>query len=309
VTTNFQTLWNYRLRRIGPRLCGTEVRSDVALMYDFQSRWMLESGFSNPSTPWLGPKDLYLKHANMLYRILRECGVNVDVASRGSDLTRYRMIVMSMMPLVDDVLAGRLRDFVSSGGTLVWHPYSGMCDEHLRVYPHRLHPLLEELFGVDAADFAALRPQETWSFEWGGAQYAGTLFADLLALQGASATAAYSAGWPRGRPAVVTRREGKGNAIYVGTFADAPFYRAFLYDCMAEAGVRPIMAGTLPDGIEVACRTAADGRRLIILINRAQQPGRVPLERPATDLWADERVAHEVIVAAGGVRVLEETAA
>lgn len=293
-----------RLKRLEPLLADTEVRSEVAVFYDFQTRWYLEDCGETTGSPWMGPRDLFLSHAKMCYRALRAQGVNVDVAGRHTDLSMYKLVVVPMLPCVDDELAGRLCAFVRQGGTLVWHPYSGICDREATIYPRRLHPELAELFGIRTDDFAALKPGEEVRFTWQEDDFKGRLFLDLVETDGATAAASFSEGWMSGRPAVTERMAGAGRAIHVAIFAEEMFYRRFLPVQLNIAGVRPILPSPLPEGAEISARMAPDGSRVIFLINRTSSPVRMALPLPMLDHWMGETLESEAVLGPYGVRVL-----
>ena len=288
------------LRRLAPLLEGTTVQSDVAVMYDFQSRWYLEG----ESQAWHPPKSLYIDKVRQHHRSVRELGMNCDVVGRESDLSLYRMLIVGVMPMIDDELADRLRAFVEAGGILVWHPYCGFCDMDATIYPRRLHPTLEELLGVDIGNFAATALDRERRFAWEGESYAGTYFHDLPEPHGAEVVAWYDAGLLHGRPAVTVNCAGRGKAILVTTYADDAFYAAFLGHWGREVGAVPLLTSPVPAGVEVAERSALDGRRLLFVLNGTGEAKAVALDRAMHDVWADEPVRVELVMAPYGVRVL-----
>src|SRR5690606_17389944 len=59
-----------RLARLAPMLEGTRVVSDVAILWDYPTRWLMERG-----EYWDGPGKLYRDRCNVLYDALRGCGI------------------------------------------------------------------------------------------------------------------------------------------------------------------------------------------------------------------------------------------
>ncbi len=308
------------LRRLAPLLAGTEVVSDIAVLYDFPTRWLLETG-----VPLNVHAAFYLDRTKLLYRAARTLGVNCDTVGRDGDFARYRVLLVPPMPAVDDALAARLCEYVDGGGMLLWHPWSGGKDGDAKVYPGRLHPLLEELFAVRLRDFIAMSPDQRYvtpdpehpgmpagptrpcTLRRQGQEYEAGLYADLVEPHGAETEAEFCTAWFAGYPALLRHRRGQGTARYLATFPEERFYSDLLVNVFAECGVQPILPN-VPTTLEVTERRAPDGRRLIFLLNYSPLAHTLPLAVPMDDLWAEERCAGTVTVRPHGVRVLQSIA-
>ncbi len=306
------------LRRLAPLLDDTAVVSDVAVLYDFPTRWLLETGVSLNVHP-----SLYLDRAKLLYQAARARGVTCDAVGREGDFSRYRVLLVPPMPAVDDALAARLRAFVAGGGVLLWHPWSGSRDRDSQYYPTRLHPALEALLGVRLGEFIAMAPgprdvvpdperpgapadpARSCAFRWHGRSYAAGLYADLITPHGAEVAATFEHAWFAGRPALLRHRVGRGSAYTLATFPEEPFYADWLAGTFAACGIPPILPG-VPPAVEVAERRAPDGRRLIFLLNYSPLPQVIPLAAPRYDLWAEEQLSGEIRLAPHGVRILQQ---
>ena len=299
------------LRRLAPLLEGTAVASEVAVLYDFPTRWLTETG-----VPLNVHGSFYMDHAKLLYRTARAQGVNCDAVGRcgdavgrcgdamgrDGDFSRYRVLLAPPMPMVDGALAARLRDYVAGGGTLLWHPWSGMKDADATVYPERLHPVLAETLGVRAGEYIAL-PAGGCALRRKGRDYEAGLYVDLYEPHGAEAEGELTTGWYAGKPALYRHAFGNGVAITLATFPEEQFYADLLADLFTERGVRPILPG-IPPEVEVTERRAGDGRGLIFLLNYSDRPQAVPLDAPMRDVWAGEEVTGTVHLKPHGARVL-----
>ncbi len=308
------------LRRLAPALAGTQVVSKVAVLHDFTACWLMETG-----QPLNVHPSLYMSRAQLLHRSVRALGMNCDVVGRGADFGRYRILLAPPLPSVDDELAGRLCDFVAGGGTLLWHPWSGMKDDEATVYPGRLHPRLGELLGVRLRDYLPLAPDQRFvtpdpehpgappapprpcAIRWGGRDYEAGLYVDLVDSHGAVAEAEFASGWFAGRAAVLRNRFGSGDAVFVATFPEERWYADFLAAQCAAAGVRPIVPAPLPPEIEVTERRAADGRRLVFILNYSAATQTIALGAPMQDLWTQQAVGVAAGVPPHGVCVLTGT--
>jgi beta-galactosidase len=287
-----------KLRNISPLLAGTAVRSDIAVIYDFPTRWLMLSG-----EEWLGPPDLYLNHARKLYNVIRELGVNCAAVGRAGDWAGYRLLIVPMLDCINDALVQKLIHYVESGGVLVWHPLSGIRNQDAEIYPTRLHPELEGLFGLRVREYATAGADEKRALAWNGRTYGGEWFMDLPERSTAKVVATYGEGWMDGTPAVCENAVGLGRAVYCTTFAEAEFYRDFFAQLIGEAGVRPILGGAPPAAIEVTERSHLDGRRLVFLINTTRHRQTMELNQPWYDVWNDEPMSGQVVFPPWGVRI------
>ncbi|MHB0937077.1 MAG: beta-galactosidase [Armatimonadota bacterium] len=285
------------LRRLAPLLDDTEVVSEVAVLYDFPTRWLTETG-----VPLNVHRSFYLDHAKLLYRVARAQGMNCDAVGRNGDFARYRVLLAPPMPMVDDTLAARLSDYVAGGGTLLWHPWSGMKDADAKVYPERLHPTLAETLGVRAGEYIALPPGGC-ALRRRGLGYEAGLYVDLYEPHGAEVEGELTTGWYAGKPAVFRHSFGKGVAITLATFPEERFYADFLAGLFIERSVQPILSG-IPPEVEIAERRTSNGRQLIFLLNYSDRPQAVPLTVPMRDQWAEEDLTGTAPLPPHGVRVL-----
>lgn len=279
-------------------LAGTNVVSDVAVLYDFPSRWVTETGVS-----WNGPKSVYVDHCRKAYEAVRNAGYNCDAVGREQDFSRYRVVVVPMLPTVTDELVEKLAAFVEKGGTLIWHPFSGLKDEHARVYPERLHEKLVELIGVRLPEFVTLGSDESVDFTWQGRACKGTLFCDICEPTTASVVGEFQSTWYAGKPAVTENSYGAGTVRCVMTFGDQAFYRAFLVDTLKQVGLAPCLDAEVPDQVEV-CRRTGEGKQLLFLLNHSAAQQKVVVNTPMRDIYNGVPITGEVLLQAFGTAVL-----
>ena len=186
----------------------------------------------------------------------------------------------------------------------MWHPASGIKNMETSVYVNRLHPVLQEMFGVDVREFATSGAREPVSFIFQGETYQGGLFYDLPELKGAEALGRYIGAWFARTPAITVRKHGRGMAVYVATFAEERFYGDLIAGLCAEIGVKPILDAPENESLEITERSAPDGRRFIFLLSYSDTEEAVDLPSPMEDIWNRERVEGRCRVKPHGVRVL-----
>ncbi|MEE1765112.1 beta-galactosidase [Streptomyces sp. SP18BB07] len=255
-------------------------RAEVAVVWDWESWWALESP-DHPSNDLCFP-DRLLDH----YRPLWEANVAIDFVRPDGDLSAYRLVVVPNLYLVDDTGAGNITAYVRGGGHLVMSYFSGIVDEYDRVQPGGHPGPFRDLLGIDIDEFAPLEPGETCGMQHAGHAGTATEWQDVIDLAGAETIAAYADGEFKGRPAATRHHFGTGTATYLGTSPDRETLRRLLLDCVTGAGVTPVL--DTPAGVEAVRRRAADGTEHLFVLNHTSDEVTVGLGSGSTvDLLAD----------------------
>jgi beta-galactosidase len=288
-----------RLARLSARLDATRVVSQVGVLYDYPTRWVLEQ----PSS-WAGPVHLHRTVSVRCYEALRGLGVNVDAPGRDGDWSTLRLLVIPQLAALDDATVARLTAWVKAGGTLVTHPQVGVTDEESAIYPQRIHPGLAQLIGADVREYATAGEDEPIAFTYQNTAYHGNWFRDLP--QPTTATVLATA--TDGQPIVLRNRVGAGQVVHCATWGSVEFCRALYRDLLAEAGIAPLLGTEPPAAIEVAERVAPSGDRLVFVINHSAASHTLAIPAGLHDLWLDEGCGSSLNVAPHGVRILARSA-
>ncbi|SFW84415.1 beta-galactosidase [Amycolatopsis australiensis] len=275
-----------------PELAGTRVRADVALLHDWPSWCGLELD-SHPAR--LDQLETHLAH----YAPLFDANITCDVVHPSRDLTRYRLVVVPNLYLMEQATADNLRAYVRAGGHLVVSYFTGIVDGCDRAYLGGHPAPLRDVLGLRVDEFWPLDEPVELEFA-DGTPDAGTIWADWIEPEGAEAVASFVSGEPAGRPAITRHAFGDGVAWYLGT---RPGLAALLGRVTAEAGVTPVLAA--PPGVQAVVRHGAESAYLILL-NHGTEPVTVDLPSAAPDLLTDpSRPVGAVRLAPRGVAVLK----
>ncbi len=129
-------------------------------MFSWPNWWAVE----NPASP--AHDFRMLDQVGWMYRPLYERSVTVEFARPGEPLGGYEALVVPSLYLVTQDEAGNLLSFVAGGGTAVLSFWTGIVDEHDRVYLGPYGGPLRPLIGCDVVDVAPLAPGETVEVEW-----------------------------------------------------------------------------------------------------------------------------------------------
>ncbi len=234
-----------------PALLGSRPeRADVALLMDWPNWWALEQE-AHPSADVR-----LLDGARALHRPLYDASVACDVVPADGDFSPYKLLLIPHLYSVTAATARRITSFVRDGGTALVTYFSGITDEHDRVWPGGYPAPFRELLGLRVDEFDPLPSGERIELPDGY----GSLWSEDVILEGASRVSSF----PDGRPAVTRHTYGQGAAWYLATTPDAPTLRALMDRIRAEAGVEPVLPGLAP-GEQARTRVTADGTRLHVV--------------------------------------------
>ncbi|HEY4899500.1 MAG TPA: beta-galactosidase [Terriglobales bacterium] len=259
--------------KASPALAGTSVKSEVAILHSYDSRWAIEWQKHNKN---YDPVDEILSY----YGPLRAIAQSVDIVPPTASLRQYKLVVAPGLNVLTDAAAQNLINYVNNGGHLVLGQRSAMKDADNGLWPQRQPGPLADLLGGRVEQYYALVDAVPVEGKWGSGE--GQLWAELLSTKGPDVGVLMrygkSNGWLDGKPAAITRKVGKGRVTYVGAWLDK--------NTMAEAanwmtdvsGVR-LALGPVPDGVQVYPRYSAKGA-VYILVNFSKAPHTVKL--PAT---------------------------
>ncbi|HVI98982.1 MAG TPA: beta-galactosidase, partial [Sphingomonas sp.] len=274
-------------------LAGTTPVAKLAFLFSYDSRWAIDlQRLHKDFDP--------IREFTDFYRPFRVQAQGVAVVSPQADLSRFPLVVAPALNVMTEDEADRLAAYVRAGGHLVLGPRSGMKDDANALWPQRQPGPLEPLLGAEVEQFYALDEPVGLTGEFGTGK--ASIWAEWLAPQAKDVRvrARYSdpGGWLDGKPAIVTRKVGKGSITYIGAWLDPELLAATAKALLADSGVAPIVPNAAPD-LEIGER-AGDGKRVLIAINHGDVAHPIALPEGATLITGaleDGRIpAHSVAV-------------
>ncbi|WP_248958825.1 beta-galactosidase [Sphaerisporangium perillae] len=318
------------LGRLLPRLAeygeGGAVQADVAILWDPESWWALES----PAFP--SSEVRYLDAVQQAHRVLWRSGVTADFARPPGDLSAYQMVLVPALYLASGATARNLASYVEQGGTLVVSFFSGIADEHARVRLGGYPGALRDLLGIRVEEFLPLeepvrlrlpgthQPSDTSNDvprnmrenitgdtaqdvpgnagedvpDDTGPGIAGTIWSERIESRGAAVLARYEGGPLDGLPAITRHSHGAGQAIYLSTRLDDDAYAGIL----AAAG---LPASPAPAGVELV-RRGGEGASWLFALNHTSE--RQEVKASGTDLLTGSPIDGILRLAPGGFAVI-----
>ena len=263
--------------KAGPVLAGTSVKSEVAILHSYDSRWAID---------WQRHNKNYDPAAELVsyYRPLRAVSQSIDVVEAVAPLSQYKLVVAPGLNVLSDAAARNLIEYVQQGGHLVLGQRSAMKDDDNGLQPQRQPGPLADLLGGRVEQYYALLDPVPLEGKFGSGE--GKLWAELLSTKDSDTEVleryGKSNGWLDGKPAAITRKVGKGRITYIGAWMDDSAMNAAAKWMADVSGVKPAL-GAVPDGVEVYPRYGAKGT-IYILVNLSKAEQTVSLPSAMNDV-------------------------
>lgn len=281
------------LRRLAP-VVGTRVAASAALLFSWEAWWALENE-GRPSEALN-----YLEQVHAAHRALTAAGLTVAVVRPGAELDTHRVVVVPALHVLRATEAQAITDAARAGAQVLVTFATGTVDESDRVGLGGYPSLLRETLGLRVEEFAPLRPEDTIALSDGSI---GSVWSERITVTDAEIVASFTTG-PAADGAALTRKDvGAGAAWYLAT-ALAPADYAHLIDRLAREAQAPRLHAS--SGELELVRREDGARRFLFAINHTDQDATV--ETSGYDLVTQEDVSGTVAVAAGAVRIIEESA-
>jgi beta-galactosidase len=253
----------------------------------------------------------YSMHLSRHYQAIARRNIPCDIVYPGDDFAKYRVIVAPALYILPRALAEKLGRFVEEGGTLLLSSFSGVADEHGRVWDIPVPGPLRGIAGIEVIDYGN-------AYEKAGAvrivpEHPRVALPPLEGLQwideirpladDVEVLARFDNPFYAGIPALVRRPHGRGNVYYLGAVLEQEGYNQVYHALTTALGLRPLLE--LPDGLYAAKRQKGD-IRLLFINNPTIEPRVIDLPSGYTDALRGTAVSDEVTLQPFEVLVLQE---
>lgn len=261
-------------------LAGSNVKSAIALLYDWDSQWAMEDS-QGPRNKGLHYKEALLKY----YRGFRKLGLNVDLVDMTGDLTDYKILAAPMCYMFRNGFEEKVRKFVKNGGIFVATYWSGIVDDTDRCFLGGVPYGLMDVLGIRSMEIDGLYDWEKNSLIPVSDNLLGLdrtytckYLCDLVELRGAEAVMTYGDDFYAGYPALTVNAYGDGQAWYVAADAEKEFQVEFLRRIAEKAGISCGVEGEIPEGLEITTRENSEATYYIYQ-NWGSQTVEIPLPK------------------------------
>ena len=248
IASDFKTLEKYGFPRY--------THPEIAIAYSFES--FVDSHPNGPSSTTLQYfKHAYTEQVQEAFEPFFRANLDTAIINIGSDsLSPYKLVVVPADFVMDEASAKALREYASSGGTVLMTGYSAKVDEHGQWFNTPLPGRLSDVFGLKTNAFYDV---PSLSFELDGKSIETHAHRyEVLEPSTASVLARFT-NRPAHEPALTRNKFGKGNAFYLATESDAAAVGAAMNHLLTLVGVQ--RGPETPEGVYARI---VDGRTLYV---------------------------------------------
>ncbi len=248
-------------QKVGSLFQNTKPASQVALLYDYDSRWSIQWQRHHSDFD-------YVSHFLHYYKPFAARNIPMDVIQADTPLDGYRIVIAPALLMLNQKRVDQLTTFVKRGGKLVLTARTGMKDDYNALLPSRQPGPLAQLAGVEVEEYYALKEPVPIKGNWFSGEC--QIWAERLKLLDDNSTqviARYGAsnGWLDDQIGITVRGHGNGLIYYVGMYLDDKA-QDILIDRIASVNLVRQMLPT-QRGVEVCKRIGTGGTEIYIIIN------------------------------------------
>ena len=267
-------------------ICGTEIKSEVAIFYDIESRWALEDAWA-----FRFHDNGYLEENINYYKTLWDRSISVDFVNADSDFSKYKLLILPMQYLVTAKLKRKLIEYVENGGVLYATYLLGYANENGLTYLGGFPcEELKELFGIWNEEIDTLLNEDVQKIIYQGKEYQAKDFCEIIHLQGAESLATYGSDFYRNQPCFTVHNYGKGRVYYQAFRDDGIFKQTAIDTILNELGINGCLIGKRENGVTARERTDGKNRYLLIQNYSDKQVDGICLDCLYQDLLTNETV-------------------
>jgi beta-galactosidase len=282
---------------------GTVTPATIAVMFDMENFWALgdAQGFNRNDKKYADTVHAY-------YKVFWDYNIPVDVVTKDKDLSKYAMVVIPMMYMMDENLINSIKSYVENGGIVVSTYLTGIVNETDLVYEGAFHPTLREIFGINILETDTLYPSDrncialTKEFKENNnerEEYEVLDYCALIEPNGAEILGRYTKDFYANAPAFTCNKYGKGKAYFIGARMNHKELKDFFIN------IEPFeCAIKTPCGISVQVRVG-DGCKYYFVMNFTEEEQTINLGFSAVDLITGEEVTNECVMKPYGVHILK----
>jgi len=274
--------------KAGPALANTSVRSQVAILHSYDSRWAINWQRHNQN---FDP----VRQIVSYYKPLRQVAQSIDIVQPTAPLDSYKLVVAPGLAVLTDDAAKNLISYVQQGGHLVLCQRTAIKNGDNGLQTERGPGPLTTLLGGRVDQFYAIdnKPEDVVPVEGKWGTTTSSIWAEQLSTSAPDTEVLMrygkSNGWLDGQPAAITRKIGKGRITYIGAWMDEKAMLSAV-QWMAETSGVTAAFGPVPEGVDVYPREG-QGKKVFILVNFAKATQSINLPAPMHSILDDRDVS------------------
>ena len=187
-----------------------QIEADVALIYDYDNIRSLNIQRQSYGL-------VFNDEVVRVYSPFFDKNIPVDVIKYDNDFSKYKVLLVPVMQIIDNDLADRLSRFAHEGGTVLFTFRTGIKDRNNNIHFGMQSPcLVMEMVGARVEEIESLQSEVPI-----GKSGTGSVFRDLLVPEKAEGLIKYGDSPFDSYYALTRNNYGEGSVYYLGTGADS----------------------------------------------------------------------------------------
>ncbi len=218
----------------------------TAILFNNENIWGMD--MNKQTNQWNS-----MGHIIKYYKPLKAFGAPVDFIDDQTDFSKYPVIIAPAYQQIDKELIRKMTNYAEAGGNLVLTCRTGHKDREGHLWEAKFAAPIYDLIGAEIEFYDLPMPHAQDSVLMGSKKYAWKTWGEILKPnQGTSVWGTFQGDFYAGKPAVITRKLGKGSVTYVGIDSnDGLLERDILKKLYAQL---EISVDNLPEGVTVEYR-------------------------------------------------------
>ncbi|NJK95806.1 MAG: beta-galactosidase [Bacteroidales bacterium] len=182
----------------------------TAILYNFENIWGME--MNKQTNQWNS-----MEHINKYYNTLKSFGAPVDIITDPMDFSKYPVLIAPAYQQIDKALIDKLSAYAQNGGNLILTCRTGYKNRDMHLWEAKFAQPIWDLIGAEIEFYDLPMPHAQDSVVMDNKKYAWKTWGDIVKpFQGTATLATYQGDYYAGKPAVITRKLGKGTVTFVG---------------------------------------------------------------------------------------------
>jgi len=182
----------------------------TAILFNHENIWGMDQ--NKQTTQW-NSMDHYMKY----YKTLKSFGAPVDFIKDTFDFAKYPVLIAPAYQQIDKQLIEKLTNYVKNGGNLVMSCRTGHKNREGHLWEAKFAEPIYDLIGSELEFYDLLIPQAADTISFENKKYEWVSWGEILApRKGTDIWATYQGDFYAGKPAIISRKFGKGTVTYVG---------------------------------------------------------------------------------------------
>lgn len=182
----------------------------TAILFNHENIWGLDM---NKQTNQWNSMDHFMKY----YKTLKSFGAPVDFIVDSMEFSNYPVLIAPAYQQIDKTLIDKLTAYANNGGNLILTCRTGYKDREMHLWEAKFAAPIYNLIGAEIEFYDLPMPHAQDSVIMDNKRYAWKTWGDILKpAQGTNVLAKYNGDYYAGKPAVITRKLGKGTVTFVG---------------------------------------------------------------------------------------------